>query len=118
MTLDPEQLLKALDSVVNEGDFASKVREYHAELCSKGLCDDDSVKETNRCIDRFKKYKIRLAENRSVSGKPYRELLDFYNFLKGSERIGASSFMFDLPDNLTRVMMNASKKIFEKNDRD
>ena len=115
MELSPEQLLKEIDIIVNEGDFASKVREYHSYQCNKGLCDDESIDEAKRYVSRFKKNKERLTKSNSNKGKPYRELLDFYNFLKGEETIDVLNFSTDLPDNLAKIMVNASKKIFEDN---
>ena len=115
MELSPKQLLKEIDTIVNEGDFASKVREYHSSQCSKGLCDDESVDEAKRYISRFKKNKERLAKSDSSKSKPYRELLDFYKFLKGEEKIDDLSFSTDLPDNLAKIIVKASKKIFEGN---
>ena len=113
--LSPEQLLKEIEATVNEGDFASKVREYHSYQCSKGLCDDESIDEAKRYISRFKKNKERLTKSNSSKGKPYRELLDFYFFLKREETIDVLNFSTDLPDNLAKIMVKASKKIFEDN---
>lgn len=115
MELSPDQLLKEIDAIVNEGDFASKVREYHSNQCNKGRCDDDSIDESKRYISRFKKNKERLAKSNSCKGKPYRELLDFYNFLKGEEKVDVLNFSTNLPDNLVKIMLKASKKIFEDN---
>lgn len=114
--MSPEQLLKALDSIVNDGDFASKVREFHSYRCSNGKCDDESVDEANRYITRFKKYKERLMANPSEKSKPYRELKDFYTFLKNEEVIQPMPSPFALPENIAKVMNHISKEIWEEND--
>lgn len=114
--MSPDQLLKALDSIVNDGDFASKVREFHSYRCSNGKCDDESVDEAKRYITRFKKYKERLIANPSEMSKPYRELQDFYTFLKNEEVIQPMPSPFALPKNIANVMIRLSKKIFEEND--
>lgn len=114
--MSPEQLLKALDSIVNDGDFASKVREFHSYQCSNGKCDDESAAKAERYVSSFKKHKKRLRENPSEKSKPYRDLLDFYTFLKSEEVIQPMPSPFALPENIAKVMTRLSKKIFEESD--
>mgnify|MGYP003317209745 CR=1 FL=1 len=65
--LAPEQLLCEIGKMINEGDFASKVREFHSFLCNNGECDDDSVAEADRYVEKFKKYRARLAQKSSCT---------------------------------------------------
>ena len=109
--LTPEQLLCEIGNMVNEGDFASKVREFHSFQCNKGECDDDSVAEADRYVEKFKKYRARLAQKSSCTSKPYRELLSFYDFLKSEEKMDLASPPFPLPECLTAHLLKVSKEI-------
>ncbi len=61
--------------------FDSKVREYHGWCVDNHKCEDDSKSESKRWIDKFKKYRSRIKND--PSSKPYRELSEFLQYLKG-----------------------------------
>ena len=112
----PKQLLAEIDNLVGPGNFASKVRAFHGHKISKGeLDDDDSLQADEKFVDKFKKYKKRLTTTPSEKGRPYRELLSFRDFLKGTEKVPAIESPFPLPDNVRDVMRKLSRKIFDDN---
>ena len=113
----PEQLLAEIDALVGPSGFASKVREFHGHQINKGELDDndDSLKADDKYVDKFKKYKKRLATAPSEKGRPYRELLSFRDFLKGAEKAPAIESPFPLPDNVRDVIRKLSKEIFDDN---
>ncbi len=75
-------LLKEIDSLLDKSgkSFGSAVREYHGWCVENNRCDDDSKSETDRWVEKFKKYRSRIGKE--AKGKPYSELSKFLNFLK------------------------------------
>ncbi|MBP5350589.1 MAG: hypothetical protein J6Y56_01355 [Fibrobacterales bacterium] len=111
----PKQLLAEIDNLVGLGNFASKVRAFHGHQIDKGELDDndDSEEAANKYVGKFKKYLKRLKDNPNEKSKPYRELLSFRDFLKGTERAPTIESPFPLPDNVRDAIRKLSRKIFD-----
>lgn len=76
-------LLEEIDRLLAQKkvSFNSAIREYHGWCADNDKCDDDSESEAKRWEENFKKYRSRVGS--SPRAKPYRELSEFLQYLKG-----------------------------------
>ncbi len=81
-TTPKHPLLEEIDRLLAQRkvSFNRVIREYHGWCADNDKCDDDSESEAGKWEENFKKYRSRIGNPKA---KPYRELSEFLQYLKG-----------------------------------
>lgn len=105
-------LIAEIDSILGKRgkSFDSAVRDFHSYCCDNQLCEDDSIDESNRWVEKFKKYRLRIDQNKKA--KPYRELEKFRDYLKEENKISPQPLLHLVEnDPICNIMKKLSTKI-------